>query len=78
MEQEIEEFVSTVMSCRQIPGLSLAVVQGGEIRMSRGYGFADVEQDLPANGDTPFCVGSCSKAFTTTLLGILLEDAADR
>ena len=43
-------------------GLSIAVGRGGEIILAKGYGLAEVEHDVQADDDTPFRIGSITKA----------------
>jgi CubicO group peptidase (beta-lactamase class C family) len=42
--------------------------------LSRGFGLADVENDIPATDETLFAVGSTGKAFTAALVGMLVDD----
>ncbi|MBQ6602799.1 MAG: serine hydrolase [Eubacterium sp.] len=56
-----------------VPGLSLAVVQDGETVFAGGVGLRDNES-LPFTGDTLVQIGSCSKAFTATLIARLATD----
>jgi len=37
------------MKAQQIPGVALAVVKDGKIVLARGYGFANVEHQVPVN-----------------------------
>jgi CubicO group peptidase (beta-lactamase class C family) len=46
------------------PGCAIAVVRGGRILYSKGYGSADLEHDVPITPKTVFYVGSVSKQFT--------------
>jgi CubicO group peptidase (beta-lactamase class C family) len=57
-----------------IPGAALAVVAGGELVHSEGYGFRDLEAQRPMTADTLFAIGSTTKAMTATLLGILVDE----
>lgn len=57
-----------------IPGIALAVVKDGEIVLAQGFGLADVEQGLPVKPETIFAIGSSTKAFTSTMLGMLQDD----
>ena len=77
-ETIIDDFIENVMTCRHVPGISVSVVSGDQVFLQKGYGKAHLGQDVEATEDTPFCIGSCTKAFVSTLLGILLEEHADR
>jgi len=57
-----------------VPGMSIAIVKGDEIIWARGYGLADVEEQRPADEDTVYAIGSATKAFTATLVGMLVDD----
>ncbi|MBL7901988.1 MAG: beta-lactamase family protein [Bacteroidia bacterium] len=46
-------------------GLSLAIVDSGQIVYSMGYGFSDKENQTPATDSTIYRIGSCSKSFTS-------------
>lgn len=57
-----------------VPGLGLGVVVDGEVVLARGYGLRDVEAELPVTADTLFAIGSATKAFTTFVLGTLVDE----
>lgn len=67
------EFVDGVMAqqiaTREIAGAVVTVVSKGKVLFSRGYGFADVDRQIPVDGEkTLFRPGSVSKLFTWTAL----------
>ena len=39
-----------------------------------GFGYRDAEKKLPVTENTLFAIGSCTKAFTSAMLGALAED----
>jgi CubicO group peptidase (beta-lactamase class C family) len=55
------------------PGAVVAVVEGGRIVLVRGYGYANLEQRIPATGSTVVRVGSLSKPVTATAVRQLVE-----
>lgn len=57
-----------------VPGLGLGVVVDGEVVLAGGYGLRDVEAELPVTADTLFAIGSATKAFTTFVLGTLVDE----
>ncbi|MHC4211315.1 MAG: serine hydrolase domain-containing protein [Planctomycetota bacterium] len=57
-----------------IPGMAIAVVKDDEVILSRGFGLANVEDNVPATDETLFAVGSTTKAFTAALVGMLVDD----
>ena len=61
---------------RHIPGMALAVVQGDRVLMTHGFGVRDVDTKVPVTPDTIFAIGSATKPFTATLVGMLVDDGA--
>jgi len=60
----LEKEVEAARLKYKIPGLSLAVVQDGNVIYTKGFGLRDVAKKLPATPDTLYCIGSSTKAFT--------------
>jgi len=69
----INRYVQADMARQHIPGLSLAVLLGDRVVMSRGYGFANVELRVPASDSTVYQSGSMGKQFTAALVEMLVE-----
>ena len=55
-------------------GFAVAVVEKDKVVYSKGFGYSNVENKIPATANTLFAIGSCSKAFTASLLGMLRKD----
>ena len=62
--QKIEQFVEEQQKMSQIPGISLVIVEKGEIVYQKGFGYADIEEKTPVTSNTLFELASTSKAFT--------------
>ena len=69
----IESRLQEVIREHEIPGLSCAVVRRGELVFSRGYGFSDLENDVPASDATVYRLASISKPITAVLIMQLVE-----
>jgi serine beta-lactamase-like protein LACTB len=63
---QIEGSISKFMASTHVPGLSVAVVENGEYEWAQGFGFADLENKVPASEHTLFRLGSISKSLTAT------------
>ena len=48
----------------RIPGASLAVVHDQELVWAKGYGYAHMEEEIPATPETMYSICSISKLFT--------------
>ena len=57
-----------------VPGLAIAVVLDDQVVFARGFGVTDLESRTPVTPETLFAVGSTTKAFTTTLIGMLVDE----
>ncbi len=68
-----DEFVAGVMEDWQIPGVAVGVIHNGEIVLAKGFGYRDVEAGLPVTEHTTMAIGSNSKSFTVTLMGMLVD-----
>lgn len=60
-----------VLDTWMAPGCAVAVVEKDSIVYAKGFGYRDYENKLPVTPHTLFAIGSCTKSFTTSLLGIL-------
>jgi CubicO group peptidase (beta-lactamase class C family) len=54
----------------RIPGISVAIVNNGQVALTQGYGRSKVATGAPVTADTRFDIGSVTKTFTA--LGVLL------
>ena len=43
----IDDYIQVEMKKRKIPGLALVVIRNGEVVKMKGYGFANLEHDVP-------------------------------
>jgi CubicO group peptidase (beta-lactamase class C family) len=67
----VDGFVRSQMERHRIPGLALAITEGGEVVHLRGFGTA--ENERPVTPETPFFIGSVSKSFTALAVMQLVE-----
>lgn len=74
IQTNVDEYVRREMQAQLIPGLSLAVMESGRIVLARGYGFANVELQVPVKPETIFQSGSMGKQFTATAVAMLVAD----
>jgi len=70
----IRTFIDSTMSLWNVAGLSAAIVKDNEILMNEGFGYRDVENELPVTHNTLFAIGSSSKAFTAFSVGLLVDE----
>src|SRR6202162_789829 len=69
----IDAAVSKFMASTHVPGMSVAVVENGEYEWAQGFGFADLENNVPATEHTLYRLASISKSLTATAAMQLFE-----
>ncbi len=68
----IDQYISAKMRMPRIPGLAIAIVKGDQIIYVKGYGKVD-PAGRPVKSQTPFIIGSVTKAFTALAVMQLVE-----
>ena len=70
LDSELEK----VLKKLEEPGFSVAIVENDQILYSKGFGYRDYENKIKVDSNTLFAIGSATKSFTSSLLGVLRED----
>jgi CubicO group peptidase (beta-lactamase class C family) len=70
----VERYVRAELARQNIPGLSLAILRGDSVLLSRGYGYANVEVRALASDSTIYQSGSVGKQFTAAAVVMLAEE----
>ena len=76
--QALDKYIEQVRVQWTVPGLSVAVVQGGDLLLAKGYGVKEKGQPDPVNENTVYQIGSVSKSFTSALMAMMVEDSLVR
>ncbi|MCG7561930.1 MULTISPECIES: serine hydrolase [Pseudoalteromonas] len=71
---DVEQAVTEAMERFHIPGIALAVVERGEVVLSKGYGLRHIAHQDKVDADTLFGIASNSKAFTAAALAVLVDE----
>ncbi len=72
--QGFDSFVNQAIKDWEVPAVAIAIVKNGNVIALGGFGMRDVENKLPATSKTLFAIGSCTKAFTTFVMGTLVDE----
>ncbi len=74
LEAFFDNTVNSKLEKYHIPNATVAVVKDGEIVYKKGFGLADIENNIPVDADTTlFRIGSTSKLITWTAVMQLVE-----
>lgn len=71
--QPFDELMARFMQTHNVPGAALAVTRHGRLVYARGFGWADVEEQLPVQPDSSFRIASLSKPITAVAILQLVE-----
>ncbi len=66
--------VDSLRKVWKVPGTALGIIKDDKVILSEGFGQRGVKDNLPVTPQTLFAIGSCTKAFTTAALGILVDE----
>lgn len=72
----LERLIRREMADKELPALSIALVDDQRIVWSQGFGYADPADSVPATAETVYRVGSISKLFTDIAIMQLVERGA--
>ncbi|HEY4116294.1 MAG TPA: serine hydrolase domain-containing protein, partial [Byssovorax sp.] len=71
---KLEAFVEEGRRAFQIPGVAVAVVQGGKIAFAKGFGVKALGKPAPVTADTLFRVASTTKPLTSAMIAALVGE----
>lgn len=75
LQEQADAKLQAFVEKTQVPGLSISISQKGDLVFSKGYGFADVEKQIPVDpSKSMFRIGSVSKTLTAAGLAKLYEE----
>jgi len=77
VQDPIQAFKQTIERLEKkynIPGISVAVLQKQQTIFTEGFGYADIENKIPATADTPYNIASLTKTFGAAILMKLVEE----
>ncbi len=72
--EQLPEYVQARMAQFDVPGLALAIVHRSRVVFSEGFGVRRLGAPGPVTDRTVFPIASTSKAFTSTAVGILVDE----
>ena len=70
LDSELEK----VLKSLDETGYAVAIVEKDQILYAKGFGYRDYENKIPVDANTLFAIGSCTKALTSSILGLLRQD----
>jgi len=71
---DAEKLAADARKAWNVPGFTVIVVRGDDTLLLKGFGVRTQGQAEKITPDSLFPLASCSKAFTTTLMAMLVDD----
>jgi CubicO group peptidase (beta-lactamase class C family) len=69
-----DAWVNQALKDFKAPGAAVVIVQRDKIVLLKGYGERDIARQLPVTPQTLFAIGSVTKSFSVTMLGMLVDE----
>ncbi len=70
----LDSYVEHAMKDWQVPGLAISIVKDDSLIFARGFGVREIGKAAKVDEHTIFAVASNTKAFTATLLAMLVDE----
>lgn len=71
--QRLDSIAGAPVKSGAVAGMAVAVVKGRDTLLMKGYGMADVENQVPVTPQTVFRIGSVTKQFTSATVMQFVE-----
>ena len=72
-ENKLDDVLAAIAAGWGIPGLSVGIVEGEEIRYTRQIGVQSLDTQTPVTPGTIFCLASIGKCFVSSAVMQLVE-----
>jgi CubicO group peptidase (beta-lactamase class C family) len=70
----LDASINSSMKEWKVPGAAVAIVKDQSIVYMKGFGIRELGKSDPVTPDTMFDIGSCTKAFTSAAIAILVDE----
>ncbi len=71
--KKVDEIFQAEYDTAKVGSLTAGILQGSKLVWSKSYGYANMEQQQPANTDTVYRIGSITKQFTAIAFQQLVQ-----
>lgn len=70
----LDSLIQSYMAQSGTVGLSIAIANKDQLLYSKGFGWSDIDQNIPVTTETVFRTASVAKVITASLLGVLMDE----
>ena len=72
--QDLNSYMERVLKEFEVPGIAVSIVKDGKLVLAKGYGVRKLGEPAPVDENTLFGIASNTKAFTSALLAMLVDE----
>ena len=72
--KDLETYVNQLMEEWKAPGVAVGIVKDNKLIYKKGFGYTGIDKKQKVTPETIFAIGSNTKSFTGTVLGILVDE----
>ncbi|MBI5494827.1 MAG: beta-lactamase family protein [Deltaproteobacteria bacterium] len=72
--QALAGFIDDARQRAKVPGVAVAVVQGGKVVLEKGFGVRTLGKPEPVTPNTLFMIGSITKSLTSLMMARLVDE----
>ncbi|MGB5509719.1 serine hydrolase [Robiginitalea sp.] len=72
--RKLDKYYQKMVADWDIPSASIGIVKDGELIFTGNYGVLEVGKKDPPNANTLYAIASNSKAFTSAIIGMLVQE----
>lgn len=73
-EKQLDSLVNETLKTFQVPGISVGIIENGNIIYAKGHGVRSLNSQLPMDENTLVGIASNSKGFTCFAISLLVDD----
>ena len=70
----VDALITKALADWRVPGVAVAIVRDDKVVYLQGHGVREIDGHDKVTPDTVFPLASCSKAFTTTAMAVLVDE----
>jgi CubicO group peptidase (beta-lactamase class C family) len=70
----LDTMITRILKEWNVPGVSVSIVEKNKVILAKGFGYKDYDNKKPVTENTQFAIGSCTKAFTASLVGNTIKE----
>ncbi|AHM60745.1 beta-lactamase [Flammeovirgaceae bacterium 311] len=72
--KKLDKYFEQVVRDWEIPGMTVGIVQDGQLIFSKGYGVKEAGKAESPDANTLYAIASNSKAFTSAIIAMLVQE----